>query len=137
MTDEPTRNAEIAPQAMAAARWWADALRDPKQDNGDGMFNVLLSLVRSEPPSDEQLDVFTAHLARAIDRRMVDTPWMVIIGVDYGPDPILAAAADAAGIRRSGYAFPVKTCMWIKPGVGVTVSCGYRAPDESVWSAPQ
>ncbi len=47
------------------------------------------------------------------------------ICVDYGPEQILADAAEVAGISR--LRFPYKTVMWVSPG-SVEVALGYGSP---------
>lgn len=134
---DTTDSREIAAQALAAAGWWADAIRAPKHDNGDALFNALARFgtdARSAP-SDDQIEAFTDHLARTISDLMGHATWTITLGVDYGPDRELSDAATAAGIQSRDFLFPVKTCMWIKPGANVTVSRGYRAADQTIWEA--
>lgn len=130
-----TGTGEMGPQALAAARWWADAIRSPHHDNGDIMFNLLARLPRPEPLDDDQLTAFVNHLSATIQQHIDHNTWTLTLGVDYGPDPELSDAARAAGINTRPLGFPVKTCMWVKPGVSVTVSAGYRAPDKTIWEA--
>jgi hypothetical protein len=141
-------------EVAAAAKWWADAMSaaDTKQDNGDAGQSAFAALCRGgvAPLSPSEREVFEAALCDEIQRYVIRGDWDRAItepgwassnrtvGVDYGPDRVLSAAADAVlatitdeGQRRKNDArlsllWPIKTHMWINPG-SVMVSHGYRA----------
>jgi hypothetical protein len=127
-------NIEIAKKA---AGWWADRLFDgmPKFDNGgDGMSSMLATLlVASKPaPDASKKEAFTNELAQDIVRRMEHTDWLNF-GVDYGPEPILADAAERAGCAQDlGARWPWKTDMTVRNDC-ISVSAGYRAESEYLW----
>ena len=125
------------PAAIAAAQWWAEAIKAPRFDNGDpnGMAGMLATLVaaRSPEPTEQTSTDFTTALATLIDGRLSRYPSLTV-GVDYGPDAILYDAAVAAGI--SGSRFPWKTVMWIELD-HVTVSAGYGAAARLVWASDE
>lgn len=128
------------PAALAAAAWWANQLNgDATQDAGDdginGMYALLKGSLSTRHPLD-RVEAFGASLANRIGAELERTPWCVTIGVDYGPDPILRAAAADAGIRLGMADLPIKTCMWVKPDE-VAVSAGYRADCETIFSGEQ
>lgn len=114
-----------SPEAGAAARWWADKL-----SSGTAM------LRRRFTPA--QADRFAAALAELIDQRLGrEIPQQgcaVTIDCDYRLHPLLADAARLAGLLVSMYDLPMRAYMWINPG-RVTVSEGYGAPEEVVWTA--
>lgn len=119
-----------------AAKWWADQLRTkPKHDNGDATQTAMLALATEyqTPVTDIQIDNFQRSLELRLIERCGDSGSH--LGVDYGPDTILANASMDAGIETA-YRFPVKTNMWVQPGC-VKVSCGYRAPIEILYAVDQ
>jgi hypothetical protein len=127
---------------IAAAKWWADALRDPGIDNGETdpmAIGIALMAKSSIPrPSPEQLEAFRAALEVRLEEMLNARPedWeeakkermhgsiFRCVGVDYGPDEILARAGEDAGFATVTL-WPWKTYMWINPG-DVHVSAGYR-----------
>jgi len=129
-------------EIAAATEWWADKVCGIcKFDNGDdspmgGMTSMLAMLgqVSAPTPTDDQRGKFIAALSEIIlkaatrhtehGRDLVD--FCSTLGVDYGPDPELSDAADAAGI--SGSQFPCKTVMWVRSG-DVAVRYGYGADE--------
>lgn len=133
-------------EARTAARWWANQLGpDSPARNGDAtneMF-ALAAKTTQTPPTPEQVETFRAHLEQGIiamlrdpfkawDKAVAEGPqWgsgLRTIGVDYGPDPILGDALEAAGIpaRKGTLLLPLKTVMWVNPGQ-VKVGLGYNA----------
>lgn len=126
--------------AVAAANWWAEAIGSPTFDNGDAMSSMLGSMVGSRAPVGDSAG-FAEALVAKVDERLgvmagwdgVDEPYLTL-SVDYGPEQILAEAAQAAGVglRR----FPWKTSMWIYSD-HVTVSAGYQAQTVLVWASDE
>lgn len=90
------------PEVAAAADWWADTLF----------------------PGSPHRAAFRAALVDALAEHLAQYSWnpdvpelgsaMRAILNDYGPDPVLADAATAAGVDVSHA--PWKTVMWINPG---------------------
>src|SRR5690349_4327985 len=108
-----------AREARTAARWWAEQLGpDSPARNGD----ALTAKSTQDTPTAEQVEQFQTHLERALipflhehawEKAVSDGPdWgssLRTIGVDYGPDPILGDALEAAGIpaRRGTLLLPL------------------------------
>lgn len=130
---------EITTSAEAAAAWWAEKLAGPvHQDNGGGdlastFAGALASgLAERNPVTSEQLETFQAALVQRIRARQSEHPSGYCgLGVDYGPDLDLGAAADEAGISTSR--FPWKTNCWVYPDRFV-VSNGYGGRETLAWA---
>lgn len=133
--------ASMAEPVKAATEWWAEKLRHVAVfDNGDpsavgGMTAILAMAVsaRNPAPTEDMLAAFQCSLAERLMARCVsswrwDQPewasYQRTVHVDYGPDPILSAACEDAGIQHADSRFPCKTTMWIDPGK-VQVAEGY------------
>ncbi|MEV5449977.1 hypothetical protein [Streptomyces sp. NPDC052535] len=142
------------PEAIAAAGWWAGKLATPADhDIGRGaeessaLANSVSALVRRQR-SQAQIEAFREALADEIEQHLAQHPdawrpddplWgsgLRDIGVDYGPDAVLADAAERAGFELKMLDLPMKTVMWINPGV-VKVAEGYSAQPVIVWRAGQ
>lgn len=145
------------PEVLAAARWWADVMSTPGlfQDNGDALTGGMATLFRDRIPAlsaDERL-VFERELCDRLqeyvsqgdnwERATREPGWgsaFRCVGVDYGPDSVLQAAADRiAGndpkqAARLSLLWPIKTHMWINPG-NVTVQHGYGAKRTQIYGA--
>jgi hypothetical protein len=145
------------PEVQAAADWWGDQLAQPgQQDTGDA-FNsgfataLMLTVVMRTPMTADERALFVERLATRIEAHLVATPdweratgepnWgsaYRVLGVDYGPDLMLASALIAAvGQTRAdalSLLWPVKTHMWINPGE-VKVAHGYRAEPVVIYPA--
>ncbi len=130
------------PQAEAAAKWWADALRNPKFDTlgetrGDqrsdpggrvAMAEVMATVMAAQQePNDEAFERFAVALAKALTGISANG-YTGHVGVDYGPCAVLADAANTAGLKAL---FPWKTGMNFNDG-GVQVSYGYGAPYKEI-----
>jgi hypothetical protein len=129
----------VTPAAAAAAHWWANILRREfiVHDNGEPTQSAMMTSLQPPGVHDHDpagVDRFEQLLAEAIDEQLERfAPGSVFVGVDYGPDPILADTYTAAGLgRASMFTFPAKTNMAVRPD-GVNVSEGYRAPRVEVW----
>lgn len=140
----------VRPESVAAAAWWAEKLADPaSHDVGRGaeqqsaLANAVSDLVRRQR-SHAQIDAFRQALADEIEQHVEMYSWrpdqpdlgsaMRAIMVDYGPDPVLADAAEKAGFELKMLDLPTKTVMWINPGI-VSVSEGHSAEPVVIWRA--
>lgn len=138
------------PEAIAAADWWAQKLANPGQhDVGRGaegssaLANTVAAIVQRQR-SQAQIEAFREALAEEIEQHVEKYGWrpdepdfgsyMRAIEVDYGPDPVLADAAEKAGFELKILDLPMKTVMWINPGV-VKVAEGYCAQPVVIWRA--
>jgi hypothetical protein len=126
--------------AQAAAHWWAEQLADPtfRNDTEPNLAGAMAEMLSErQPVLPTQLQEFERVLAAEIDVRLVRQAsgqvFPVMLGVDYGPDPILGDAADLAGAPSSR--FPWKTNMTVHAD-HVIAALGYRAPWQIIWSAP-
>lgn len=120
-----------------AVNWWANAIVNPKFDNGDdsmaggGMAFLMAMMVNTKKNiSDEQVKIFKDELANLIMAEMT-SPYGCRLSVDYNPDYILSAAAEKAGIHND-MGFPWKTSMNITKEK-VSVWAGYGASEEILW----
>ncbi|MFF9310116.1 hypothetical protein ACF1BS_04310 [Streptomyces sp. NPDC014748] len=135
------------PEARAAADWWAARLARPaRHDVGDVQANAVTNAVSAlvqRQRTQAQIQAFREALADEIERH-IEHGWqpenpdfgsyMRTIGVDYGPDPVLADAAEKAGFELKTLDLPMKTVMWIDPGV-VKVAEGHSAQPVVIWRA--
>lgn len=126
--------------ARAAAEWWADAVGAPKFDMGAdsvaaSMSEVLAGMLASgHPVNEDQQKSFVEILQARIEAGMGDRSWGFSLGVDYGPDAILADAAEEVGISTSR--FPWKSSMLVYPD-RVTAHRGYAADDKLIWASDE
>lgn len=99
--------------AKAAAKWWADKLRQsPEHDNGDAVANAIAKAYFSSPDPlpEERISAFQDALENLI---IADRPeW---VDADYHPDEILESAALQAGIKL-GNRLPIKSITYIETG---------------------
>lgn len=130
------------PAALATARFWADYLRagNAPLNNGsvDPMLSMLTVLAQSSARAIDPaaIDAFEAALAEAIDAKFAEhthyTNAGVEVGVDYGPDFTLSAAAEKANVCLTMTSLPWKSYTRTKPNV-VTAKVGYGAPAATIW----
>lgn len=136
----------------AAVEWWKKALAGfVWQDNGDPVHMAIATWVRERQPKPtaEQIEEFGSALAAILaeifrkdgswEKAKKDPHWGSAtdgrcLSVDYGPDRVLSAAAQAANIHHGTTLFPVKTVMHVNPG-RVTVREGYSGTDVIVYEA--
>lgn len=143
--------------AYAAAKWWADRLRDGSGigNNGSNDLNSIaaggmMELIRSRhPPTEKNCASFEHELTRAIDTLINrDDPecWRdtsgfddggqcVVFRVDYHPDDILYGALIESGIHDSvarTSALPLKTNMRVSAR-RVLVAHGHANPWRELW----
>lgn len=112
----------------AAAKWWRDAISDPKFDNGDasevGLFTMTLAymLADKNKATKEQLDSFEEELCKIL---LTEENYVCLM-VDYNPCKMLCDVADLSDISTS--LFPYKTSMNINFDNGtIFVKTGYGA----------
>ena len=130
-------------EAEIAAKWWADQLRGiakldvgakPNEALGSAAFVAMSTILQIEDHAkvqDSQIAKFQSILCEAIDGVLSRRP-SLILDVDYGPDQMLGDALRS--VECTGFApLPWKTTMWIGPE-SVTVSCGYQAPTEQLYT---
>jgi hypothetical protein len=118
---------------QAAAKWWADHLRDInyKQQTGDDAMDMFATVQLATRPKlkKEQIDAFESELEKKIIKSYKN--WIkscefgdidfrnkyYSFGVDYDPCALIAEAAKKAGLSDKDMALrlPVKTDMGIKP----------------------
>lgn len=130
---------EYPEYVRAAVNWWANAIVNPKFDNGDnsmagGMaFLMAMMVSKKSSISKDQIDIFKKELADIIVEQMESSYCGECqLGVDYHPDMLLYSAAQKAGINDD-MGFPWKTNMRISKEQ-VSVSAGYAAPWETIWT---
>lgn len=132
-----TETTEVAsPAALAIANWWADRVfGEASASTGDATIDALavLSGRQGTPADSSKRDRFVWTLGRRVHTDLERSDFGVTLGVDYGPDPMLADAAREAGVSTS--AFPWKTMTWTHREY-VTASLGYGAAQVLVWSHP-
>lgn len=122
---------------VVAVNWWANALQNPKFDNGDdtatpdSMAFLMRMLVNEKHKiTDDQLNLFKKSLADKL-LSSLESSSSIYFGVDYHPDKILYDAAETAGIDDD-MGFPWKTSMNVS-AEEVSVSAGYGADKEILW----
>jgi hypothetical protein len=137
-------------EARTAACWWVDQLTgDESIRTGDAMNEAFAMYARSKqtPPKADQVEAFRAHLEQGIiamlrdpinswEKAVAEGPqwgsYFRTIAVDYGPDKVLGDALKAAGLPSGAeLLLPLKTVMWVNPGV-VKVSAGYGSGEEEL-----
>ena len=116
-------------QIDVAVNWWAEAIQNPKQDNGDksenGFMSSMMMALLVETVTPEQVEAFKSALKDGLEQD--ERPRL---GVDYKPYGLLSVAISLAGISLSNA--PIKTEMVFTEGGGVKVSYGYGATFETL-----
>ena len=123
-----------------AAFLWRMMMEDGKYDNGDDEpIGFMLHAMAKKPITTKQLDDFEESLIKLIsadvERQMskYNVPisrCYVRLSVDYHPEKILSAAADAAGISHNN--FPIKSSVSIGfEKENINVSYGYSSNGEN------
>ena len=155
MTEPP----DPRPEAVAAAAWWASRLGRAVHDIGartsgerdSTAFALAATAVAGGRFTDEQVAAFRRELAVTIEGhlrrwqtdpfegawRPADPQWgsaLRSFGCDYGPEPVLKDAAERAGFTIRSLDLPMKTVMWVNPGI-VRVREGCSADAVTVWDA--
>ncbi len=130
--DEEGIRGHMNQEALVAAKWWADRIRDP--DAGPAYSYQKPYYIK---PTPEQVNAFEHRLADIIQTTMIDTdrsgaPIDKTLSVDYNACAELNRAMSEAGMVDDGIEIlPLKTVMILRPG-SVTVSCGYGAHFEEI-----
>lgn len=117
----------------AAVNWWKNALTSPKMDNGDptmGLFMTLLGSSIARSNTEEAIAKFCEELSKQLCEESKNGQDAFYLIVDYGPGRYLRDACERADVNLQ---FPCKTYMAITRQK-VSVSCGYQAPEEEIWS---
>lgn len=121
-----------------AVNWWANAIVNPKFDNGDNDMNGAMAIILAMKVNSkrsitkEQIDIFKKELADIIVAQMESSlNEECRLGVDYHPDMLLCKAAQKAGINDD-MGFPWKTTMCINKNK-VYVAVGSGASWETLW----
>jgi hypothetical protein len=116
-------------QVELAVNWWADAIRNPKHDNGDssstgGVTMALATMLSNNVITEEQIELFKQTLTSELE----DNENIARYGIhcDYGPCLSLETAMNSGDIPP--IQAPWKTNMRFAEGK-VFVSYGYAAPE--------
>lgn len=139
-------------EAVSAADWWAQQLeQEPVHGIGSPDqtdFANAATAVGRKSKTPEQIEAFRVALADVIERKLSrrsedwrpDDPLFAsafrTIAGDYRPAEELEAAAEEAGFRLKMLDVPMKTVMWINPGI-VKVAVGHGGIIETVWQESQ
>lgn len=138
------------PEARAAAQWWANKLnQNPTHDLGRGaetstdLVNTTFKLAPHPQHTQAVIDGFRDALAEEIEKHIDNNGWRPdnpgfgsytrTVAVDYGPDTVITDAAEKAGLHLRPLELPLKTVMWINPGI-VSVAEGHSAQPVTIWS---
>lgn len=123
-------------QIKAAVEWWADAISNPKFDNGDqtktGGICMGMAVLLKEGVSEQQVGKFKEELTAQLSDEGID---YVCLNVDYGPCRALSDAMRDAGIAPTNA--PWKTDMQFFGDGSIQVSYGYGAPYKQVYPYKQ
>ena len=121
-----------------AADWWAEAVANPKFDNGDAFTSLFAAVLTADmqKPESGEIQRFKENLGLEILAGLIKNPNYFSLDVDYDPDYHLANAACKAGFRGGVLQFPWKTTMYITKDK-VTVRAGYGAKSEVLYDANQ
>jgi len=131
MMNEPSEQT-----AKRAAELWRRMLENPKYDalgstgtpedvRNMGMASVMASVLPNNATA-ELLDALAEELAKQLMNPDRSTYERISLGVDYGPDLLLAEVAKTVGLEMQ---WPWKTRMYIDGDRCVSVSAGYGAED--------
>lgn len=133
---------EMEREFRAAAKWWADLLRqgEVKQDNGDDdptgqALSNMASRSASKRLTPEAIDKFEESLYE----NLITSEYSGIRrgmgwGVDYHPCSDLERACQSAGLGDGFMLLPIKTMCFIEIG-RVQVRYGYGSPLETIYEA--
>lgn len=115
--------------------WWANALLNPKYDNGAGDDPLALFIKAKSPKiTSPQIKFFKDELARYLKVNLnFKKKYAFCLGVDYTPDFRLSQCLRSAGIDSSIISLPWKTNMWISENK-ISVRCGYGAHIQILYS---
>lgn len=149
---------DLLQEAVEAANWWVKFLQDAGEDNPLPNEDLLImsALTKAyrrknkEFLSNEQIQDFRKALAFIIQELILNSErwkswekakenpnfgrYLRVLEVDYEPCPELRAAWQSAGGYIHAQPFPIKTMMWISPGM-IEARLGYRGKTEVIWTA--
>ncbi|MEV6296488.1 hypothetical protein AB0M41_40120 [Streptomyces sp. NPDC051896] len=137
------------PEAVAAATWWAEQLATPPQHDAGAPPSTAFANAATDHSrqqrTPEQIDAFRTALADRIEQHLAHYCWLPnepdfgsyvrALVVDPVPDDVLTDAAERAGFRLTSFDLPMRTVMWIDPGI-VKVAAGHGAGSVVIWAAP-
>ena len=121
----------------AAAKWWADILRNPSLDSyidaGESVSQIALNLAKECKPTERQINLFEKDLAEEI-RKTVDDLGEIygdfIIICDFEPSYFLQDVAIKYKIHSIG--FPFKSIMRINKDL-VIARQGHYGKKETIY----
>lgn len=129
-----------AEQIEKAVNWWADRVcapsfsglteeerSDPR--NAHNLCAEAMAYMAVEPVSEEQRRTFV----KALQDKLAQADWHTMragLRVDYYPGPILAEAAQIAGIPTDN--FPWKSRTRFREDGSVWAACGYGNPAQKL-----
>jgi hypothetical protein len=131
-------------QIKVAVKWWGNQLRHTaKQDVGDDMLNLTMTALSPKMEITEaqiqqfeellNVDLLNKYKGNWYEDDPMRGGYYRTITTDYHPEGFLYNAAIAAGMKACCPPFPAKTCMRVDPDK-VSVSCGYGAKEEILWT---
>ena len=119
-------------QIKAAVDWWANAISNPKFDNGDpspiGGMCVAMAITLKQGVSPEQVEKFKAELTNQLSDEGVAYH---VLNVEYGPDLALGDAMRDSGIPSANA--PWKTDMIFCGDGSIKVSYGHGAEYKQIY----
>ena len=119
-------------QIEAVVDWWANAIANPKFDNGDpplvGGMCIGIASILKEGISKEQVDKFKEELTNQLNDEGIDYRGL---NVDYRPDRPLSDAMRDSGIPSTNA--PWKTNMVFCSDGTIKVSYGYGAEYKQIY----
>ena len=117
----------------AAAKWWTEHLGTLKQNNGDSLQSMFLSILsKKSEPKGNKANEFYEELKKELVRKFQNGETSVTLSTDYHPEGLLGIVAHRCDIETS--AFPCKTVMWVE-ATQVSVRFGYGASEEIIFEA--
>ncbi len=143
---QKTAGIMLRPEIGIAVDWWADQLLgDAEHDAGDFGINAIMLCDQSDLDKLEKRHVERFRLALfALTSCLCADSWREeeprwgsanrTLATDYGPDATLDCALRYAGITGGNLRLPIKTCMWINPGI-VKVRLGYHGREGVLYPA--
>lgn len=128
---------ELREISNIAAKWWADAICDPKMDNGVyDMGNIIANYLAKQLVQDipsYKKESFKDSLSNIIYNQL-NYKERMMLSVDYNPCMTLYNVATVCDIPETN--FPIKTVMWIDNN-SVRLRYGYGADMETLYANKQ
>lgn len=129
---------DFPPYVKVTVDWWANAVCNPKFDNGDDSktgsmltFMAMLLGNSGEELSQDSISTFKKYLGESLMKAFEHCD-KIYLDVDYDPCFTLASVANEAGI--STRRFPWKTFMEVSK-TEISVQAGYSATFKTIWTA--